>query len=150
MNKLGLVVVFLMVWAVFSSSYAAMYFYNVQALEKQIADLKSLEQTVSLDKVVVVMVNFGNGTSLAKVVHFTLGTGFSAFNATEEAFGEGLEYKYFEEYGDVFVTRFFDVANDANSSKYWSIYVNGTPSASGALKTLVSPDDVIEWKYQKL
>ncbi len=85
----------------------------------------------------------------AKTVHFIAGNGFSAFNATLLAFGDIVDYNYSAEYGDFVISSFFGISNDVGSSRFWSLYVNGVASNSGALKTVLSADDVIEWKYQK-
>lgn len=150
MNWLKIAVLVLIVWSVFSASLTAFYYENNQDLEKNVEYLRSNAANFSKNVTVVVVVNFNNGTVLVKDVHFTLGNDFSAFNATQLAFGNSLDYKYYPAQKDVLVSRFFDVSNDASSSRYWMLYVNSVLSSSGALKTIVSADDIIEWRYQKI
>ena len=149
LNWLKLALLFLIIWSSLSASLAAFYYYNNQNLEKDIEYLRSNAANSAKNVTTVVVVNFNNGTVLAKVVHFNLGNGFSAFNATRLAFGEVINYKYYPEYQDIVVSRFFDISNDMSSSHFWSLYINNIPSSSGALKTIISPDDVVEWRYQK-
>ncbi|MEM3403890.1 MAG: hypothetical protein QXJ17_05105 [Nitrososphaeria archaeon] len=149
MNWLKLSVLLLIIGFSISSSYAALYFYNTQQLEEEVKYLKADVQNLSNNVTVVVLVNFGNGTISAKVVHFILSVELSAFNVTQLAFGDEISYEYYPEYGDVVITRIFDVSNDINSSCFWSLYINGLPSAAGALKSLVFNDYIVEWRYQK-
>jgi len=149
LNWLRLSVLLLIIGFSVSSSYAALYFYNNQQLEEEVQYLKADVRNLSNNITVVVFVNFGNGTISAKVVHCALSSGLSAFNVTKFAFGDEISYEYYPEYGDVVVTRIFDISNDVNSSCFWSLYINGLPSDVGALKTLVFNDYIVEWKYQK-
>ena len=32
---------------------------------------------------------------------------------------------------------------------YWILYINGTPSQTGASQTIVNSSDIVEWKYEK-
>jgi hypothetical protein len=150
LNWLKIAVLFLIIWSSFSASLAALYYYNNQNLEKDVEYLRS-NVAISVKNVTVfIIVNFNNGTVLAEVVHFNLGNSFSAFNATQLAFGKAIDYKYYPEYKDMVISRFFDLSNDMSSSHFWTLYINNVSSSSGALKTILSPDDVVEWRYQKI
>lgn len=149
MDKLKLLVLFLLFWAIFASVFAASYFNRVEFLEKEVSSLKAFKDPSQKNATVVVVINFGNGTVFAKVVYYNLDTHFSVLNATLSAVGGRMEYTYSEKFGDVFVTKIFDMENDVNVSKYWMFYVNGELSQTGALNTKVSHNDIIEWRYEK-
>ncbi|MCX8188874.1 MAG: DUF4430 domain-containing protein [Nitrososphaeria archaeon] len=149
MDKLKLLVIVLILWATFASVFAASYFNRVELLEKEVSSLKVFKEASLKNATVVVVVNFGNGTVFAKAVHYNLDTTFSVLNATLYAVNEKIEYTYSEKFGDVFVTKIFGVENDVNTSRYWMFYVNGELSQTGALKTKVFHNDVIEWRYEK-
>lgn len=149
LDKLKLLVIFLLFWATFASVFAASYFNRVELLEKEVSSLKAFKESLQKNATVVVVINFGNGTVFAKAVYFNLDTSFSVLNATLSAVSGKMEYTYSEKFGDVFVTRIFGVENDVNASKYWMFYVNGELSQTGALNTKVSHNDVIEWRYEK-
>lgn len=149
MDKLKLLVIVLMFWATLASVFAASYFNQVSLLEKEVSSLKASGGLYLKNATVVVVVNFGNGTVFVKPVHFFSGADFFVLNATSYAVGGRIEYTYSEKFGDVFVTKIFDVENDVNSSRYWMFYVNGELSQTGALKTRVFNDYVIEWRYEK-
>lgn len=149
MDKLKLLVIILIVWATLASVFAALYFNRVEFLEKEVSALKDFKEASLKNATVVVVINFGNGTVFAKAVHYRLDVNFSVLNATLSAVNGQIENVYSENFGDVFVTKIFDVENDINASKYWMFYVNGELSQTGALKTEVFPDYVIEWRYEK-
>ncbi|MEM0384857.1 MAG: DUF4430 domain-containing protein [Nitrososphaeria archaeon] len=148
MDKLKLLVIVLILWATFASVFAASYFNRVELLEKEVSYLKVFKESSQKNATVVIVINFGNGTVFAKAVYYKIDTNFSVLNATLSAVSGKMEYVYFEKFGDVFVTKIFDVENDVNSSKYWMFYINGELSQTGALQTKVSPNDVIEWRYE--
>jgi len=147
---LKIAVLILIVWSSFSASLAAFYYSNSQNLEKDIKYLRSNTANSTKNVTAVVIVNFNNGTVIAKTIHFNLGTGFSAFNATQLAFGNVIDYKYYPEYKDIVISSFFGMSNDMDLSSYWLLYINNISSSSGALKTILSADDVVEWRYQKI
>lgn len=147
MNWLKTAVLILIVWSSFSASLTAYYYNSNLNLEKDVKYLGSSVTNSTKDLTTVVIVNFNNGTVKAKTVHFIIGNGFSAFNATLLAFGDVIDYKYYPEYKDFVISSFFGISNVGSS--FWSLYINGVASNSGALKTVLSADDVIEWKYQK-
>lgn len=149
LNKLKLLVIVLIFWSTFASVFAAFYFNRVEFLEKEVLSLKSFKESSLKNATVVVVINFGNGTVFAKAVYFNLDTNFSVLNATLSAVNGKMEYVYSEKFGDVFVTKILGVENNANVSKYWMFYVNGELSQTGALKTKVFNNDVIEWRYEK-
>jgi|YelNatPaOPRAMG01_1025707.scaffolds.fasta_scaffold06121_13 hypothetical protein len=149
LNKLNLLVIILIIWATLASVSAASYFNRADVLEKEVVSLKSFRESSLRNATAIVVVNFGNGTVFVKPVHFNLNQHFSVLNATLIAVGGRIKYTFSEKFGDVFITEILGVENDVNASKYWVFYVNGELSQTGALKTTVLNDDVIEWRYIK-
>lgn len=149
LNKLNFLVIILIIWATLASVFAASYFNRVELLEREVSSLKSSRESSLENATVIVVVNFGNGTVFVKPVHFTLNHSFSVLNATLIAVDGRIKYTFSEKFGDVFVTEILGVENDVNASKYWMFYVNGELSQTGALKTMVLNDYVIEWRYVK-
>lgn len=47
----------------------------------------------------------------------------------------------------LFVEGIAGVQNDPTTDRYWSLYVNGEVSQSGASTTVVQPGDEVLWKY---
>ena len=149
LNKLNLLVIILIIWATLASVAAASYFNRADLLEKEVVSLKSFRESSLKNATAIVVVNFGNGTVFVKPVHFNLNQSFSVLNATLIAVDGRIKYTFSEKFGDVFITEILGVENDVNASKYWVFYVNGALSQTGALKTTVLNDDVIEWRYIK-
>ncbi len=146
MNWLKIVILFLIFSSSLSASLASYYYVRSQNLEEEVDYLRSNAANSSKNVTVIVVVNFYNGTVFAKSVNFDLGNEFSAFNATQRVFEGAIDYKYYPEYKDFIISRFFDVSND--KSHFWSLYINNIPSSSGALQTILSANDVVEWRYQ--
>ena len=147
MNLLKVIVLFLIFSSSLSASLASYYYVRSQNLEKDVEYLRSNAVNSSKNVTVIVVINFYNGTVLVKAVNFDLGHEFSAFNATQRALEGAIDYKYYPEYKDFVISRFFDISSD--KSHFWSLYVNNIPSSSGALQTILSTNDVVEWRYQQ-
>lgn len=125
---------------------------NRVSLDKPIPSERSLDVNKALNNVTVppklsgerVNIDFGGGKIITAQVE-----SINAYDALLKAAKinnlkvENKEYKF----GSI-VTQIGDKAN--NSSFAWIYYVNGKTGQFSAEKFIIHPQDVVDWKYEKI
>lgn len=112
---------------------------NSAQIEEQI-DEQNLETTIEVEQAVTVEDN-AQATTIVVVADQEGKTVFELLN-------EQYDIEYTEYDFGVFIESIEGVAGD--QGHFWSLYVNDELSPTGADQTTVSPDDMVEFRYEEI
>lgn len=122
------------------------------SLPPEIAGVISSEQVAPQAESQTVTVVLSNAGREEKLRVFVV-PGEAVITAMERAQSLGLAALETKDFGGelgVFVEAINGIRNDAASSKYWTLYINGERSNVGASLEIVQPGDTVTWKFENI